>query len=153
MNIKQEGLGVCPTHGTAIMQAINQPGVKGVCFACVEDAKPKAGRTVVVKSETGETKAMTSAPEGKVEIEVVGAAPVDGVTTSPGKAGAALRTNSIAIYMSVDELEQADMIRTLLQKVNEGIDEMPPPSTIKEAKRIFKLQERIEEVIKSMESK
>lgn len=153
MNIKQEGLGVCQIHGTAIMQAINQPGVKGVCFACVEDAKPKTGRTVVVKSETGETKAMTGAPEGKVEIEVVNGVPVH-VDKPKGEIVSVPRlANHISIHVTIEELEQPDVIRTLLQKVNEGIDEMPPPSTIKEAKRIFKLQERIEEVIKSMESK
>lgn len=150
INVQQEGLGVCQIHGTAIMQAINQPGIKGLCFACVEDAKPKTGKTVVVKSETGSVKPERTAPEGKVEIEVVDA---NTVVEPVAKAVPLPRPTpgGVTIRLTIDELYEPDIIRTLLVKINEGIDNMPPPATIKEAKRIFVLQEQIEKLISKTE--
>lgn len=157
MNPKQIGLGICATHKTPILGAINQPGIAGVCFECQEEAKPKTGRTVVVRRETGDTKATTAAPDGKVELEdvtdqhgqsVVGVARQDAIRVEQIAKG---RAAGINVFLTLDEMFQPEIIRTLLTKVYDGIDDMPPPATIKEAKRVFGLQEKIEKLIKSME--
>lgn len=132
------------------MEAINQPGIKGVCFACTEDAKPKTGRTVVVKSETGDTKAGVGMPDGKVEYDVVDERavqekPVRAVTPTLSPAG------GITVRLTMDELYSNEIVKVLLTKIYEGLDNMAPPATIKEAKRVFGLQEKIEKLIKSME--
>lgn len=157
MNPKQIGLGVCAIHKTPILGAINQPGISGVCFECQEEAKPKTGRTVVVKRETGDMKASSTAPDGRVEFEdvtdqqgqsVVGVAQQDAIRR---EMIAKAKPSGITVVLTLDELFQPDIVRTLLVRIYDGIDDMAPPATIKEAKRVFGLQEKIEKLIKSME--
>src|SRR6185295_19772015 len=148
MNIRQEGMGLCTKCNTPIMQTIGQPGIAGICFACMADGQPKTGRTVVVKSEEGDTKLGAGPINGKVELEevehtvaagnktpMVAKKPVPVETPAP-----AVSTGTIVLVVTVDELHEADIIKTLLQKIYDGIDNAPPAPTLKEQKRAIKLQ-------------
>ena len=59
----------------------------------------------------------------------------------------------IDLHVTIDELHDANIIKTLLQKIYDGIDNAPPAATLREQKRAIKLQERIETLINGMEGK
>lgn len=159
MNIRQEGMGLCTKCNTPIMQTINQPGVAGICFACMADGQPKTGRTVVVKSEDGDTKLGAGPITGKVELEEVEHTVAKGNVTAhvppvlSAKVQPTLISGSVTLVVTVDELHDANIIKTILQKIYDGIDNAPPASTLKEQKRAIKLQDRLEVLIKGMENK
>lgn len=161
MNVQQEGLGCCTKCGTPIMQAINQPGVKGVCFGCQADGEVKHGRSVVVTSETGE------GLSGKVELQEVEhivtpssklvnadavrkaiAAKAEGKGVSMPVQESVMNSGDIVIRLTVDELTKHGIVTTLLQSAYDAIDSMPPFATLRETKRAIKLQEDIERLLK-----
>lgn len=164
MNVREEGLGICGKCGTPIMQAIGQPGVKGVCFGCKGDGEEKTGRTVRVVSETGEgllgkvvteeldhvvgeASRVVANPEAvrealKQKAEAKGVAPVQ------AQVRVADRPALITVQFSIDELAQSGIVPTLLQLAYDAIDNMPPFPTMKETKRAIKLQEDIEAILK-----
>lgn len=169
MNVQQEGLGCCTKCGTPIMQAINQPGVKGVCFGCKADGEVKTGRTVVVTKEIGE------GLQGRVEFEEVEhqLTPSSRVVNNPDQvradiaAKAALKgatpmpvaipvqdepTGEIVIRLTVDDLTSNGVVTTLLQSAYDAIDSMPPFKTLRETKKAIKLQEDIEAILKQQEN-
>lgn len=165
MNIRQEGMGLCQKCNTPIMQTINQPGVAGICFACMADGQPKTGRTVVVKSEDGDIKLGAGPINGKVELEEVTHTVAAGSKTPMVTRKPALvvpdaethalvqATQGVTLHVTIDELHDANIIKTILQKIYDGIDNAPPAPTLKEQKRAIKLQERLEVLIKGMEGK
>jgi hypothetical protein len=173
MNIRQEGLGTCQKCGTPIMQAINQPGIAGLCFGCSADAEPKTGRTVVV-TETQQEKAQsghqTLAPTlSKIEIvdHTVGKASAlpkdpDAIRKAIAeKAGGnlpmvaiqetaiPLDPNDLTVQVSIAELEQGDCLVVLLQRLYDALDNSSF-TTIKEAKRVMSIQEAINKKIKKI---
>ena len=163
MNVQQEGLGLCQKCGTPIMQAINQPGVKGMCFGCSEDGKPKTGHTTRVASETGAGLA------GRVELEElehsVGVAShvvhdVDavrkaiadkakGIGVTKTLQPAPSSSSELIITVSIEELLSHGITTTLLQLAYDAIDNMPPCPTLKETKKAIRLQEDIERLLKA----
>lgn len=162
MNVQQEGLGLCQKCGTPIMQAINQPGVKGMCFGCSEDGKPKTGHTTRVASETGTGLA------GRVELEElehsVGAAShivhdVDAVRKAIAEKakGVVMPTavvepppnGELTITVSIEELLVHGITTTLLQLTYDAIDNMPPCATLRETKKAIRLQEDIDRLLKA----
>lgn len=167
MNVQSEGLGCCSRCGTPIMQAIGQPGKKGVCFGCMADGEEKHGRTVVVTSETGE------GLSGKVTLQEVehvltpssklvdpvatrlaieakanakGVAPMTQATPTQVAQEPAI-AGDIVIRLSVDDLASGGVVATLLQAAYDAIDGMPPFKTLRETKRAIKLQEDIEQLL------
>jgi len=170
MNVQSEGLGSCQHCGSPIMQAIGQPGIKGVCLGCQVAAQPKTGRTVVVRSESGEGTAL-----GKVTLEEVEHTP--GSVSALPKDPAAVRKaiidkannkgvsvpiegpssiiimndDRIKIEFTVQDLTHGGIVNTLLQLTYEAIDNMPPFKTLKETKKAIKLQEDIEKLLKQKE--
>ena len=163
MNIRQEGMGLCQKCNTPIMQTINQPGVAGICFACMADGQPKTGKTVVVKSEAGDTKLGAGPITGTVELQEVEHTVAEGnktpmvvkkpVIVPDAVVQPTLISGSVTLVVTVDELHDANIIKTLLQKIYDGIDNAPPAPTLKEQKRAIKLQDRLETLIKGMEGK
>lgn len=168
MNVQQEGLGLCTRCGSPIMQAIGQPGIKGVCLGCRASAEPKTGRTVVVTSETGEGTEL-----GRVTLQEVEHQP--GAVSPLPKDPEAIRKSimdkanakgiggfeqlavtvdvegTINIKLTVDELMENGIVLVLLQSLYDAIDSMPPGKTIKETKRMIKLQEDVELLLKQKE--
>jgi hypothetical protein len=165
MNIRQEGLGVCQKCGTPIMQAVNQPGVAGLCFGCSADAEPKTGRTVVVhesKQEQAQAGHQSLTPTlSKIEIvdhnvgqasalpkdpDAVRKAIADkakGTVTMPDtKSVLPDDPNDLTINVNVAELEQNDCLLVLLQRLYDALDNSTF-TTIKEAKRVMAIQEAI----------
>jgi len=172
MNIQQEGLGVCTRCGTPIMQAIGQAGRKGICFGCAEDGKPKTGRTVVVTSETGEGTALGSVklqevdhnpgassalpkdPEG-LRKAIMDKANAKGVAPTPilpplpptheglNAPHEHVETDSLCIWVSLKELEGDFSLGTILDKIYDAIDNLPPGKTLKETKRLIALQDKV----------
>lgn len=166
MNVRQEGLGTCQKCGTPIMQAVNQPGIAGLCFGCVADAEPKTGRTVVVhetKQEQAQAGHQNLTPTlSRIEIvdHTVGEAsalPKDpnalrksiadkakGTVTMPDTlvAQAQYDPNDLTINVNVSELEQGDCLVVILQRLYDALDNSSF-TTIKEAKRVMAIQEAI----------
>lgn len=165
MNVQQEGLGLCQKCGTPIMQAINQPGIKGVCFGCKADGEEKHGRTVVVTGETGEglsgrvtleevehqltpSSPIVKDPD-KVRAEIAARAAAKGAAPMPvAQPALPLPSGEIVIRLTVDDLMTSGIVTTLLQCTYDAIDAMPPFPTLKETKRAIKLQEDIEALLK-----
>lgn len=142
MNIRDEGLGHCQKCGTPIMQTINKPGVKGVCFGCMADGEPKTGKTVVVTHEEG------TGLDGRVTIEtvphdvkaaspVVATGPKTTVPIKPAKAG------EVQVSVTLEELSKGDALIVLLNRLNDALDNMPF-STMKDAKLVMAIQAGIE---------
>lgn len=175
MNVRQEGLGICQKCGTPVMQAVNQPGVAGLCFGCSADAEPKTGRTVIVhesKEEKAQTGHATLSPTIS-SIEVVehtvgeaSALPKDpnairkaiqgkqkgvsgGVSTV-----AEIPTSDFAynIPFNLEELEQGDCLVVLLKRLYDALDNSSF-TTIKDAKRVMSLQDAIQKKIDKLRSK
>ena len=164
MNIRQEGMGLCKKCNTPIMQTINQPGVAGICFACMADGQPKTGRTVVVTKEDGDVKLGAGPLAGKVELLEVDHTVAEGSKTPmvvvKKPAGEVVQyvapqnlPQGITLHVTIDELHETDILKTILQKIYDGIDNAPPAPTLREQKRAIKLQERLEVLIKNMEKK
>ncbi len=167
MNVQSEGLGNCRLCGGPVMQAIGQPGVKGVCLACQAGAQPKTGHTVVVTSESGEGTALGKVTLQQVEHNV-------GSDSALPKDPAAIRKaimdkanakgmsplqeqlfpvpdGTIRIEFTVQDLTSNGIVTTLLQLAYDAIDNMPPFKTLKETKKAIKLQEDIEALMKHKE--
>ncbi len=170
MNVQQEGLGSCTKCGTPIMQTIRQPGMKGICFGCAEDGKPKTGKTVVIKSETGEgtalgkvtleqvehnpgeSSALPKDPEG-LRKSIMDKASAKGVATpvTVHPVDLPISEGTIRIEFTVQDLTDNGIVNSLLQLAYDAIDNMPPFKTLKETKKAIKLQEDIEAILKSQE--
>lgn len=154
MNIKQEGLGYCTQCNNPIMGTINQPGSKGVCFACKAAGEPKTGKTVIVKSETGDMgNSAGIAPNGKVEIQVVDSTVLTGQLEKKTLVETKISSNELTLVVSIDDLREFGIVTVLLQTAYDAIDGMPPPPTIKEQKKVIKLQDDIEVLLKQREVK
>jgi hypothetical protein len=123
------------------METINQPGMKGICFGCYANALPKTGRTVVVKSETGDLTQPKGPITGRVEMAEVPHAPSN-VKEKPMNEEP---VGVVVIKMTIDELSKPDLLWTVLNAIYNGIDEMPPFKTLKETKRAIRIQENITE--------
>ena len=176
MNVRQEGLGCCQKCGTPIMQAVNQPGIVGLCFGCSADAEPKTGRTVVVtesQQESARSGHLTLSPTlSKIEVveHIVGTSSAlpkdpeavrkaiankakgvqsmsDGITDCEKQGLYSL--NRLTICIDIDELEQGDCLVVLLQRLYDALDNSSF-TTIKEAKRVMTIQEAIQKKIKGM---
>lgn len=137
MNIRDEGLGHCQKCGTPIMQTINKPGAKGICFGCAADAEPKTGRTVVVTHEEG------TGLDGKVTIQEVSNGAQSATHIAPVTKG------TVTIQATLDELAKADALIVLLTKLNEGLDNMQF-STMKDAKLVMAIQAGIEKKLSKL---
>lgn len=156
------------------MQAIGQPGVKGVCFACQEDAKPKTGKTVVVTSESGEGTAL-----GKVTFKEVDHNPgqASALPKDPNAVRKAIMDKAKRQTMNPELFEKLDkgldqttpldeviirttishlsgnVIENLLDAAFEAIDNMPPGTTLKETKRMIQVQDKISALLYKYKSK
>lgn len=168
MNIQQEGLGICSRCGTPIMQAINQPGVKGVCFGCQADGQAKTGRTVIVTNEIG-AGALGRVETQEVEHQVNPASPLvkdvaavraaiaakaEAKGVAPMPTPVALEPEpqgTVTVKVTIDELHKGDVLVTLLHAIYDGIDNMPPFKTLKETKKAIAVQEAIEAQLAKIE--
>lgn len=170
MNVKSMGLGDCQKCGSPIMGAINQPGIAGVCFACQQDALPKTGQSIVITEETGDLNASKpgAVPGGKVKAVFV--QHTVGESSPVVKNPEAVRkqiaekavakgaismedpqsdTFTVHLSVAVDELCEGNILLILLKKAYDGLDDLPS-GTIKTAKRIIRVQEKIEATIASL---
>lgn len=134
LNIRQLGYGKCPKHGVNTFSG--PTGV--VCLSCGAEKDGGHGETVILTEPHGE--------KGPVHIQVLaqhGAILADSVATAklnpPNK--------TIRLDISVDDLMSSNILITLLQKIHAGIDDMSPPTSIKEMKKIVSIQEGIQNLI------
>jgi hypothetical protein len=147
------------------MQAVNQPGIAGLCFGCSADAEPKTGHTVVVhesKEEKAQSGHATLSPTlTKIEMveHLVGEAsalPKDpnairksiadkakGITMpTVSETAVEYNPNTLVVSVTVDELEQGDCLVVLLQRLYDALDNSSF-TTIKEAKKVMAIQDAI----------
>lgn len=136
MNIKQVGHGTCPKCATPMMGGANGP----VCFGCMADAEPKTGRTVVVTEVDG-TEAVSLEEVGQIAKSL---RPLSPKVENDGR---------IHLSVSADDLEAIGIVQCLLYAAFAAMDNMPPAGTMREMKRMIKIQESIEALIKKQEKK
>lgn len=144
MDVKQEGAGYCGRCHSPLMTVI---GRGPVCLACEEAAKPKTGRTVVVTGEQGT--GIEGVVMGHEVPHQVGAdSPIVPPNVKP--LTPPLRSNGenmIHLSLTLDDLDKPNILLTIMQALYDGIDNLPPPPTIKETKKAIKLQEIIQSQI------
>lgn len=161
MNVQQEGLGICGKCGAPIMQAIGQGNKKGVCLACEEAAKPKTGQTIVITKESGtgleggvEGVFVKHDPDSTPTVTKTDSTPLQtksGSTSSATKDLSNPTVNKdvgrITLQFTLEDLEKPNILLTIMQALYDGIDNLPPPPTLKETKKAIAIQGVIEKQI------
>ena len=105
---------------------------------------PPSGKVVSVK-DPGHSGMIDILQKSGVKGVLVRQDPVENVKAVP--LAATISSNSVALEIDLDLLEEGGFVHAIMTRVSEALDGMPF-STMREAKRVMKIQEKIEKFLK-----
>jgi hypothetical protein len=133
--------------GMPIVQRISD-GVKG-CPRCdkeppVGNVHPRTTNSAAVKLTSAELKECGLDEDNSSKETVTATLPVEGNTVS-----VEIKKDVVSLDIKLEEIEASnDVVRLLVQRVVDNMDSLPTP-TLKESKRLIKLQERLVKLLEA----
>ena len=133
--------------GMPIVQRISD-GVKG-CPRCdkeppVGNVHPRTTNSAGVKLTPAELKECGLTEDNSSKETITATLPVEGNIVS-----AEIKKDIVSLEIKLEEIEMStDVVRLLVQRVVDTMDSLPTP-TLKESKRLIKLQERLMKMLEA----